>query len=71
MTVIASAAGTRIVGDTCGHTATAYAPHTLRLETGFVLHGGRDWCPRCWSQHTEARFTRVAARPADGGPTAA
>lgn len=74
MTVIASAAGARIDCDTCGHHATAsaaYAPPSLRHETGFVLHGGRDWCPGCWAQHTEARFTRAAASPVDDGPAAA
>jgi hypothetical protein len=73
MTVVASAAGARIDCDTCGRHATtpAYAPHTLRHETGFVFHGGRDWCPDCWSRHTEARFSRVAAHPADDGPAAA
>jgi hypothetical protein len=73
MTVIASAAGARIDCDECGRHATAptYAPHALRLETGFVLHGGRDWCPGCWSRHTEARFSRVTARPIDDGPAAA
>ncbi|HEX5858069.1 MAG TPA: hypothetical protein VFY91_08170 [Microbacterium sp.] len=73
MTVIASAAGARIDCDTCGlhATASAYVPDTLRLEAGFVLHGGRDWCPGCWSRHTEARFSRVAAAPADDGPAAA
>ena len=73
MTVIASAAGARIDCDTCGHHATALAsaPHALRLETGFVLHGGRDWCPRCWNRHTETRFSRVAAPPGDDDPAAA
>ena len=73
MTVIASAAGARIDCDSCGShaTAAAYAPHTLRIETGFVQHAGRDWCQGCWSRHTQARFSRGAARPADDGPTAA
>ena len=73
MTVIASAAGARIDCDTCGRHATtpAYAPQTLRHETGFVLHGGRDWCPGCWNRHTETRFSRVAAPTIDDGPAAA
>jgi len=61
MTVIASASGVRIDCDACGqHTTAAARPlETLRLETGFVLHKGRDWCPGCWSGHTLRERSRV------------
>lgn len=73
MTVIASVSGVRIDCDACGHhtTAPTRPPETLRLETGFRLHGGRDWCPRCWSRHTLARNPSRGDGTSDDDPAAA
>jgi hypothetical protein len=72
VTVIASASGTRIDCDVCGHhTAAPRPPGTLRLETGFVLHAGRDWCPGCWSVHTRAALSGPNGATCDEDPAAA
>lgn len=73
MTVIASVSGVRIDCDACGHhaTATAGPAEKLRLEAGFVLHGGRDWCPGCWTGHTLARFPNRDGGTGGEGPAAA
>jgi len=73
MTVIQSASGSRIDCDQCAHhsAAPSLSLEALRRVTGYVTHGGRDYCPACWYEHTASRFHTSAGSSTDDGSTAA
>jgi hypothetical protein len=73
MTVIQSASGSRIDCDHCAHhcAAPSRSIEALRRMTGYIHHGGRDYCPACWYAHTASRFGSSATSGADDGSTAA
>lgn len=64
MTVISSAAGTRIDCDRCGeHVVTSrHSIAALRLATGYARIDGDDYCPSCVQAANEA--------PVDAPPAA-
>ena len=69
MTVIRSAAGTRIDCDECDDyvAAPSLSSEILRRATGYVRHDDRDYCPSCWKRDPARRFNA----PWDDGPAAA
>ena len=73
MAVIQSAWGTRIDCDKCEDYAAAPALslEVLRRATGYVTHGGRDFCGACWERHTASRFSARSEGPHSGGRPAA
>ena len=73
MTVVRSAAGTRIDCDACDEHAGSpdLSIEVLRRVTGYVSHGDRDWCPSCWKERTASQFHGTVDPPPDDGPAAA
>ena len=73
MTVLRSASGSRIDCDCCPHhtAAASLSLEVLRTTTGYVRHGGRDFCPSCWYRHTASRFGTSFHNLTDDGGTAA
>jgi hypothetical protein len=73
MTVIQSASGSRIDCDHCARhsAAPSLSLEVLRHVTGYVSHGGRDYCPACWYEHTASRFRTSANSSTDDGSTVA
>jgi hypothetical protein len=70
--LIQSASGTRIDCDTCEDYAAApsLSVEVLRRATGYVSHGGRDFCSTCWERYTLSRFA-AEREETGGGPSAA
>jgi hypothetical protein len=68
MTVVRSAMGTRLDCDGCdGHAATpSLSIETLRRNTDYVQHNGRDYCPDCQHRRRESLRSTADDEPAAG-----